>query len=97
MKVLISALELTAEDLEVTVSEQLHFDQESKQFWLRCVAGDDWFQRVTSNLPFKPRLVRYSEDAVFVVFDARSEAIALCAWLHEAQEAVRHGFATMRG
>lgn len=97
MKVLISALDSSAEDLETAVPERLHFDQESNQFWLRCVMGDDWFQRVTSRLKFRPRLVRYSEDTIFIVFEAGSEAREFFDWLHDAQQAVEEGFRTMRG
>ena len=66
---------------------------------MRCVMGDDWLQRVNSCavLAFKPRLVRFSGDAVFVVWDTERQAIEFAEWLAYAREAVREGYRTMRG
>lgn len=75
----------------------LDYDRDSGQFWMRCVMGDDWFQRVTSSLKFRPRYVRFVKDAAFVVFDQREQSEAFCSWLDEALAAVAHGYNTMRG
>ncbi len=96
MKVLISSLEDQAHESEVEVDE-LTYDREKGCFWMRCVMGDDWFQRVTSSLPFKPRLVRIIDRIIFVVFNLQSEAEQFSVWLAEAQSAVEYGYRTMCG
>ena len=65
MKVLISSLEDQTRDSEVEVSD-LNYDHDEGRFWMCCVVGDDWLQRVTSSLPFKPRLVRIVDSIIFV-------------------------------
>ena len=95
MKILISSIDHESES-EVEVSE-LHYDRAKGSFWMRCVAGDDWFQQVTSELSFKPRVIRFVDRIGFVVFNLRSEAEQFASWLVEAQATVDEGFRTMRG
>jgi hypothetical protein len=96
MKVLISSLEDQKHEGEVEVSE-LNYEREKGCFWMRCVMGDDWFQRVNSSLPSKPRLVRIVDRIIFVVFNLQSEAEQFSVWLAEAQAVVEYGYTTMRG
>lgn len=95
MKALISSLEDQTRESEVEVSE-LNYDREKGCFWMRCVMGDDWFQRVTSSLPSKPRHVRIVDKIIFVVFNLQSDAEQFSDWLAEAQAAVEYGYRTMR-
>ena len=55
MKILISSLDSDTSDQEIEVAE-LNFDRLNGNFWMRCVMGDDWLQRVNSCavLAFKP-------------------------------------------
>jgi hypothetical protein len=86
------------ENTEVELSlGDLNYDADSGQFWMRCVMGDDWFQRVTSRLEFRPRYVRFVNGVAIVVFDQRVQSDAFCSWLDEALAAVEYGYRTMRG
>lgn len=98
MRVLISSLSAVAKEREVEVGE-LNFEQDKGNFWIQCVMGDDWLQRVNSSarLEFPPKLVRYSANVAFVVFETECEAQQFEDWLFYAQEQVRKGFRTMRG
>jgi len=96
MKILVSSLEDQAHESEVEVSE-LNYDRENNLFYMRCVMGDDWFQRVTSSLPFAPLVVRFVDRIAFVVFSLHSDANQFTAWLREAEAAVQNGYRTMRG
>lgn len=95
MKLIIVSLD---ENTEVELSlGDLNYDAASGQFWMRCVMGDDWFQRVTSGLKFRPHYVRFVNEVAFVVFDQREQSEAFCSWLDEARAAVEYGYRTMRG
>lgn len=96
MKILISSLEDPTDESEVEVFE-LNYDLEKGSFWMRCVMGDDFFQRVTSSLPYKPLLVRVVDRLIFVVFNLQSEVEQFSVWLSEADAAVDYGYKTMRG
>jgi len=96
MKILISSLEAPIDESEFEIDE-LNYDREKGCFWMRCVMGDDWFQRVTSSLPYKPLLVRFVDRLIFVVFSLQSEAEQFLVWLSEAKAAVDYGYRTMRG
>lgn len=98
MKVLISSLDNAVLDLVIEVTG-LSFDHPTGNFWMRYVMGDDWLQRVESSsaLASTPRLVRFFEDAVFVVWENQHQALEFVKWLTYAQETVREGFRTMRG
>ncbi len=96
MKVLISSIEDQTRESEAVVSE-LNYDPDKGQFWMRCVMGDDWFQRVTSFLPHRPRIVRTADKFMFVVFDLQSESERFSDWLAKAEAAVDDGYRTMQG
>ncbi|MCF8037903.1 MAG: hypothetical protein K9K79_01170 [Desulfohalobiaceae bacterium] len=98
MKVLISSLGNNDSNREVVVGE-LNFEPEKNNFWMRCVMGDDWFQRVNSCaiLDFSPRVVRLSEHAIFIVYETAGQVDEFEAWLQYAEEQVREGYRTMRG
>ncbi len=89
-------LEDEGSEMDVEVRE-LNYDRESGRFWMRCIMGDYWFQRVTSSFPFGPRIVRFVDSAVFVAFDLISQADQFTSWLSEAGVAVDEGFRTVRG
>lgn len=96
MKILISSIEDQVYKTEVEVSE-LNYDPSTKQFWMRCVMGDDWFQRVTSAFDFGPKVVRFSNEICFLAFDLTSECEKFSFWVAQAEEKVREGYRTMRG
>lgn len=96
MKVLISSMEAPALEIEANVSD-LNYDQEKGYFWMRCVMGDDWLQRVTSSLSCPPRIVRTTDKVMFVLFDHECDSGRFAVWLDEAQAAVDYGYRTMRG
>ena len=98
MKILISTLDDQSSEREVEVGE-LNYEREEGNFWMRCVMGDDWFQRVNScaSLDFTPKAVRFSSDISFVVFDNGSQVEQFENWLKDAESKVREGFRTMRG
>ena len=96
MKVLISSIEDQTRESEAVVDE-LNYEADKGHFWMRCVMGDDWFQRVTSFLPHRPRIVRTADKLMFVVFDLQSESEGFSAWLAKAQADVEYGYRTMRG
>ena len=96
MKVLLSSIEDQTSESVAVVSE-INYDREKGHFWMRCVMGDDWFQRVTSPPEHKPRIVRAADNLMFVVFDLQSESERFSIWLAEAQAAVEYGYRTMRG
>ena len=98
MRVLISSLSAVAREREVEVGE-LNFEQDKGNFWMQCVMGDDWLQRVNSSarLEFPPKFVRNSANVAFVVFETEFQAQQFEDWLIYAQEQVRKGFRTMRG
>lgn len=98
MKVLISSLDSSSSDCEVEISE-LNFEREKGNFWMRCVMGNDWLQRINSSatLGFSPRVVRFTDSVVFVVYETGGQAHEFESWLQHAQEQVREGYSTMRG
>ncbi|MGZ3578228.1 MAG: hypothetical protein ACXU98_04335 [Syntrophales bacterium] len=98
MKVAISSLDDKNNEDEIDVSE-LNYDYENNNFWMHRIWGDDWFQRVNSSLSIKfvPRVVRFSNNVAFVVFDSTSESDQFKSWLKHAEEQVREGYRTMRG
>ena len=85
-----------AHELDYCV-DSLNYDKDKGTFWMRCVQGDDWLQRVTSDLPFRPQLVRVTDRVAFVVVANIEEATQFMSWLAAAEEAVQHGYRTMRG
>ena len=96
MKVLIFSLEERTYRNEIEMGE-LNYDYEQNHFWMRCVMGADWFQRVTSSLEFTPKVVRFSSQIAFVVFNLTSESEKFRLWLVYAEEKVKEGYRTMRG
>lgn len=98
MKVLISTLDDKNYDEEVEVSH-LNYEREGDNFWMPCVMGDDWLQRINSShaLDAKPSVVRIEERIGFVVFASKNEAESFRSWLVDAEEQVREGYQTMRG
>ena len=96
MKILISALDTPAHELDCSV-DALYYDIDEGTFWMRCVSGDDWRQRITSNLPFRPQLARFTDRVAFVVVANVEEATQFMSWLAAAEETVQHGYRTMRG
>lgn len=98
MRVLISSLSTEAIERDIEVGE-LNFEQENGNFWMRCVIGDDWLQRVNSSarLEFVPKLVRHSSKVTFVVYETEGQAQKFEDWLRYAQEQVRESYRTMRG
>lgn len=96
MKILISSIEDQAYATEMEVGE-LNYEREKEHFWMRCVRGDDWFQRVTSSFDFSPQAVRFADRVAFVVFDLTSECEKFYAWLVKAEDQIREGYRTMRG
>ena len=96
MKVLISSIEDKTYATETEVHE-LNYDREKEHFWMRCVMGDDWFQRVTSSFDFSPQAVRFADRIAFVVFKLTDDCEKFRAWLVQAEDQVREGYRTMRG
>jgi hypothetical protein len=66
-------------------------------FWMPCVMGDDYFQRVNCDVKAAPVDVRLAEGNMFVVYQSRQDGEALAAWIPQALAAVEHGYRTMRG
>lgn len=95
MKVIAVSLD-NQEALELAAQE-LNYDPEQHQFWMHYAYGDDWFQRTTSSLEEAPRFVRQIDQAWFVVFDRKAQALRFAEWLQVAKATVEHGFRTMRG
>jgi hypothetical protein len=98
MKILISALDDGAADRDVEVAG-LNYDPANSNFWMHCIMGDDWFQRVNScaSLSFSPKLVRISDGVMFVVYETRGQVDEFVEWTIRAQRQVEHGYRTMRG
>ena len=98
MRILISSLDGSSTDLEAEVGE-LRYESDNGNFWMPCVMGDDWLQRVNScaRLETSPRIVRSSDSTMFVVYDTGCEATEFYEWLGYATEQVQDGYRTMRG
>jgi hypothetical protein len=57
----------------------LKYSPEWPYFWMRCVMGDDWLQRVSFQGSTPPPDVRTLDDCMFVLYQARQDAEALIA------------------
>ncbi len=66
-------------------------------FWMRCVMGDDWFQRVNCEVQTPPIEVKQIDSLQFVLYQSRQDAEAFSAWLPKAIADVKEGYRTMRG
>lgn len=96
MKILILALDTPTHELDCSV-DTLYYDKDGGTFWMRCVSGDDWRQRITSKLPFRPQLARFTDRVAFGVVANDEEATQFMSWLAATEETVQHGYRTKRG
>ena len=96
MKVLVACLEDKAFEYQGHAG-QLHHSPVWPHFWMPCVRGDDWLQRVNCQVRPPPVDVRLLDACMFVLYESRQDAEAFAAWVPEALAAVEHGYRTMRG
>ncbi len=96
MKVLISSLDDTDFTDEIEVRD-ISYSKSDGKFSMPIIRGDDWFQRLTSDLPFIPSIVRTDNNIMFVVFDNTEQCKEFKRWLEVAEKAVEEGIRTMRG
>lgn len=95
MKLLVACLE--DKEFEFRADGVPSYSEEWPYFWMRCVMGDDWLQRVSFQGKAPPLAVRTLDDCMFVLFQERQDAEAFAAWLPGAHAAVENGYRTMRG
>lgn len=96
MTILVACLEDKSFEFQGHAGD-LNYSDTWPHFWMRCVMGDDWFQRANCPLQTPPLYVRHLDGYMFVLFQLRTDAEAFCAWIPEALAAVDHGYRTMRG
>jgi hypothetical protein len=65
-------------------------------FWMPCVIGDDYHQRVNCQVKAAPVDVQLLEGRMFITYQSRQDAEAFAAWIPEALAAVEQGYRTMR-
>ena len=96
MKVLVVCLEDKTFEFQGQAGDLRHSDV-WPHFWMPCVMGDDWFQRVNCPLQSPPLYVRPLDAYLLVLFQSRQDAEDLSAWIPAALAAVDQGYRTMRG
>ena len=95
MKLLVACLEEKAFEFRGEAGE-LRCSPEWPYFWMCCVMGDDYLQRVSFQGQTPPFDVRCLDDCIFVIYQFRKDAEALSAWIPEALAEVENGYRTMR-
>lgn len=96
MKLLVACFEDKTFEFQGAAGDLRH-SSEWPHFWMPCVMGDDWFQRVNFRSETPPLDVRSMDGCMFVLYQCRQDAEALSAWIPEALASVEHGYRTMRG
>jgi hypothetical protein len=96
MKVLVACLEDKAFEFQAHAGD-LHHSAAWPHFWMPCVRGDDWFQRVSLLSRAAPVDVRQLDGVMFVLYQSRQDAEAFATWVPEALAEVERGYRTMRG
>ncbi len=76
---------------------ELNYSPNWPYFWMRCVIGDDWFQRTSCDMRTPPIDFRKIDSLLFVLYQSRQDAEAFSAWLRKAKADVAEGYRTMRG
>jgi hypothetical protein len=96
MKVLVACLEDKQYEYQGPAGH-LHQSTTWPHFWMPCVIGDDWLQRVNCQVRAAPVDVRQLDGCMFVLYETRKDAVSFATWIPEALAAVEHGYRTMRG
>lgn len=96
MKVLVACLDDRAFEYQGHAGD-LNHSPTWPYFWMPCVRGDDWFQRVSFQGEAPPIDVRRLEDCIFVIYQSREDAEAFSFWIPVALTEVDAGYRTMRG
>lgn len=96
MKVLVACLEDKAFEYQGPAG-QLNQSSTWPHFWMPCVMGDDYLQRVNCLVEATPVDVRLLDGCMFVLYQERKDAEAFAAWIPDALASVDHGYKTMRG
>jgi len=96
MKLLVACLEDKAFEYQGPTG-QLNSSPTWPYFWMPCVMGDDYLQRVNCMVKEAPLVVRVLDGNMFILYQSRVDAEAFAAWIPEALTAVDYGYRTMRG
>lgn len=91
---------LTCKEFEIVLTAQvsaLDYEPVSKSFTMPLCIGDDWLQKVRSNLGIAPVDVVFCERECHIQLETYADVTKLGAWLIEAHQQSQDGYLTMRG
>lgn len=90
---------LTCKDFDITLTAQvsaLSYEPATKTFTMPLCMGDDWLQKVRSNLKITPMDVVFSKDECHIQLETYADITKLGAWVIEAHQTSQEGYRTMR-
>lgn len=91
---------LTCKECGIVLTAQvsaLDYEPASKSFTMPLCMGDDWLQKVRSNLGIAPVDVVYGDRECHIKLETYADMTSLGAWLIEAQQQSKDGYLIMRG
>lgn len=91
---------LTCNEFDIVLTAQvsaLGYEPVTKTFTMPLCQGDDWLQKVRSNLGIAPVDVVLGAGECRIQLETYAEVAKLGAWLMEAHQKSQDGYRTMTG
>ena len=91
---------LTCENFNISTTahvSSLGYEPETKTFTMPLCMGDDWLQKVRSNLGIVPVSVVFGKNECQIQMETYADVTKLGAWLITANQESQDGYRTMRG
>lgn len=91
---------LTCKEFGIVLTAQvsaLDYEPATKSFTMPLCMGDDWLQKVRSNLGIEPLDVVFSKGECRIQLETYADMAKFGEWLIDAHKKSQDGYRTMRG